>query len=51
MLEWVVMVVTVLIAGPIGWPAMIFLILAAVMQIVVNAKLEQIIRHVCRGGR
>eukprot|EP00887_Chlorella_sp_A99_P006529 scaffold3.g6529.t1 len=48
---WLVMIVFLIISGPLGWAAIIFLCLAAAVLLTVNTKLTQIIRHVCRHGR
>ncbi len=34
-----------------GWPVLLFLVLAGFIQVITDAKLVQIMRHVCRGGR
>ncbi|PSC71161.1 alpha-amylase chloroplastic [Micractinium conductrix] len=48
---WLTMVVFVLISGPLGWATTMFTALAALVLVVINAKLQGIIRHVCRGCR
>lgn len=37
----------VLISGPLGWAALIFLLLAVLVLVVVNMKLMQVVRCVC----
>jgi hypothetical protein len=34
----------VLISGPLGWAALIFLLLAVLVLVVVNMKLSQVVR-------
>lgn len=48
---WLTLIVFVLISGPLGWATTLFLALAGMVLVVVNAKLISIIRHVCRGAR
>lgn len=47
--QWVTMVLFVLISGPLGWAALLFLCIAAALLLVVNHKLISITRWV--GGR
>ena len=46
---WVTLVIFVLISGPLGWAALIFLCLAAAVLLLTNMKLFSITR--CGGGR
>lgn len=36
---------------PAGWPVVLFLGVSAALQVLVDAKIVQIMRHVTRGGR
>lgn len=42
--QWITLVLFVLISGPLGWAALLFLCIAAALLIVVNAKLIGITR-------
>ena len=42
--RWVTMCLFVLISGPLGWAALIFLLLAVLVLVVVNMKLSQVVR-------
>ncbi len=44
--QWVTMVLFVLISGPLGWAALLFLCIAAALLLVVNHKLISITRWV-----
>lgn len=48
---WLALIIFIIISGPLGWAVLIFLILATVMQLVINTKLTMVIRHVCRHGK
>ncbi|KAL4859220.1 MLO-like protein 14 [Chlorella vulgaris] len=48
---WATLVVFVLISGPLGWVALPFVVLSALVLVAVNVKIIWVIRHVCRGAR
>ncbi|KAL0030493.1 hypothetical protein WJX79_009941 [Trebouxia sp. C0005] len=47
---WLIVVVFVLLAGVIGWASAWFVLLAVMLELIMNTKLIYIARHTSRGG-